>query len=917
MAENFENPNNLGNKLFAYIAEASMLQTPGTKEMIKSNFGNSLVFIGDEGQLWAPKTDTLVGIGKTAHESILNDIVEVNDKVDTLNAALTSSLVSKIYANYDGSDNEQIAGLNLHATNDIILRGAGDYDVERKLQLEKFGLNVTDENNVQDTINSITFDNSVNQYNYATNGITVSLSKGKNKYRIIATGRKDDINNWESWNKHENEVWFDSSEKPTVGQINSERFYYFAPEGEENAYIVMTDDAGNVIYKNGKNTFVIDDKMTWSYISTRNAEILSSTKEYTDTLVQNIYQDILGGGEAVIPVSYQTITKVVSEELVGTQYVQGVAFTNDTNVFELVPVNINSIILNPYSTTNTDNLTIDYLHVNYPETRAHNSISTVVELKGGDITDYGQFEDIAAGTEKPYYLMAQDNSLPYISSTTILRKVAQDEVIDPAKQYVIVNPNYNASTYNTNLADGIQTLKEVAYILDVITNGGGNGAEDGISLAYNIADNHNRIVVLEGEVDSIQAGNDSVKTLTVSETGKYVDLTLSSKDSVGNDVYVDENGKPVEEGTEGATLIDPNTGKHFNRVNLNVELAIAYTYTDAQTSETKAVTVSYANDSFVVTRGEAEITYLANQSQEGLVDVKWAQAYMSDTRQHITSEITSAKADAMEYSYALVNSLNSSDQVEQSQVVSKVEIVNGKVNVEARELPTDKIYFSNTVWTPNTFKVVDLSTLINDDEHKTIANDVEIYIKIAKDIKPTYVKLTETELKDANVTKAGGGLWIKNAAGIFESADIYLNETFREGVTKASFINTYGETFVDFQPIYKVVDTYEIIDTADLVYEGNVWKYGEYTEFYQVDTKTPKVEYLTGSISHSSYVAGGQGENIFQVNANITKIEDATANNSGFADAYDVKKALENIVEWVDLSEWLNSVNPINANPKA
>ena len=63
----------------------------------------------------------------------------------------------------------------------------------------------------------------------------------------------------------------------------------------------MTDDAGKVIYKNGKNTFVIDDKMTWSYISTRNAEILSSTKEYTDTLVQNIYQDILGGGEAVIP----------------------------------------------------------------------------------------------------------------------------------------------------------------------------------------------------------------------------------------------------------------------------------------------------------------------------------------------------------------------------------------------------------------------------------------------------------------------------------------------------------------------------------------------------------------------------------------------------------------------------------------
>lgn len=910
MAENFENPNNLGNKLFAYIAQASMLQTPGTKEMIKSNFGNSLVFIGDEGQLWAPKTDTLVGIGKTAHESILKDIVDVNDKVDTLNAALTSSLVSKIYANYDGSDNEQIAQLNLHATNDIILRGAGDYDVERKLQLDKFGLNVTDENNNQDTINGITFDNSVNQYNYATNGITVSLAKGKNKYRVLASGPAAEKNNWKTWTKKETEEWFDSTSRPESGLIGTEPYYYI--ESGDIAYIIMTDDAGNIIYKNGKNTFVIDDKMTWSYISTRNAEILSSTKEYTDTLVQNIYQDILGGGEAVIPVTYQTITKVVSEELVGTQYVQGVAFTNDTNVFELVPVKIESIVLNPYSeTTLADETDVNYLHVNYPETRPYNSISTVVALKGGDLADYGKFEDIADGTEKPYYLMAQDNSLPYISSTTILRKVAQDEVIDPAKQYVIVNPNYNASTYNTNLADGIQTLKEVAYILDVITNGAGNGAEDGISLAYNIADNHNRIVVLEGEVDSIQAGNDSVKTLTVSETGKYVDLTLSSKDAAGKNVYVDENGKPVEEGTEGASLIDPNIGYHFNRVNLNVELAIAYTYETAQVSETLAVTVSYATDSFVVTRGDAAITYLANQSQEGLVDVKWAQAYMSDARQHITSEITSAKADAMEYSYSLVNSLNSADQVHQSEVVSKVEIVNGKINVEARELPTDKIYFSNSVWTPDKFKTVDLKTLINDDDDKTIADDVEIYIKSATP--STYVKLTADELK---TVKVGDNLFIKEGE-TFVSADTYLNETDAAGTANAANIVAHGEKFVNFQPIYKVVDTYEIIDTADLVFEDNVWKYGEHTVFYQVDTKTEKIEYLTGSISHSSYVEGGQGENIFQVNANITKIEDATANNSGFADAYDVKKALENIVEWVDLSEWLNSVNPINANSQA
>ena len=74
-----------------------------------------------------------------------------------------------------------------------------------------------------------------------------------------------------------------------------------------------------------------------------------------------------------------------------------------------------------------------------------------------------------------------------------------------------------------------------------------------------------------------------------------------------------------------------------------------------------------------------------------------------------------------------------------------------------------------------------------------------------------------------------------------------------------------------------------------------------------------QVKYISATAVHHNdeTYADNDGSNTFHVTAHITKISDATESNSGLADAYDVKNAIDNIFGWVDLSEWASN-NPLN-----
>ena len=87
---------------------------------------------------------------------------------------------------------------------------------------------------------------------------------------------------------------------------------------------------------------------------------------------------------------------------------------------------------------------------------------------------------------------------------------------------------YNSTSqnsYNTSITEGIETLKEVAYILDIITDG---SEEAGISLAYNIAYNNQYIDATNDRIDDIVAGSvENVNSLSLSNPLSVI--TTSSK----------------------------------------------------------------------------------------------------------------------------------------------------------------------------------------------------------------------------------------------------------------------------------------------------------------------------------------------------------------------------------------------------
>ena len=56
------------NKMFAYVPNKSDLTVDNI-----NLYSNSLIFIGDENQIYQPLTNTYIGIGKTAYNNLFNN----------------------------------------------------------------------------------------------------------------------------------------------------------------------------------------------------------------------------------------------------------------------------------------------------------------------------------------------------------------------------------------------------------------------------------------------------------------------------------------------------------------------------------------------------------------------------------------------------------------------------------------------------------------------------------------------------------------------------------------------------------------------------------------------------------------------------------------------------------------------------
>ena len=166
---------------------------------------------------------------------------------------------------------------------------------------------------------------------------------------------------------------------------------------------------------------VIDDSLTWSYMTHAYAYTLGFTKDYTSHEIETLYQTLLGIGESVLmPVSEESLWNKVREVVIDN------AETGESHVEE---------------------------HT----------------VWAGGTVYYRTTDGVALPSSAADFTALQNNTLTGWASWD---GTGQKPVpADGADNFYKIVTNYQDS-YNTNISDGIQTLKEVAHILDIITDGG-------------------------------------------------------------------------------------------------------------------------------------------------------------------------------------------------------------------------------------------------------------------------------------------------------------------------------------------------------------------------------------------------------------------------------------------------------------
>ena len=186
-----------------------------------------------------------------------------------------------------------------------------------------------------------------------------------------------------------------------------------------------------------------------------------------------------------------------------------------------------------------------------------------------------------------------------------------------------------------------------------------------------------------------------------------------------------------------------------------------------------------------------------------------------------------------------------------------------------------------------------------------LPSDVLVADSIVTSYNAKYVKVTGHEL-DQN-------------GSLYSGKDV-LDENFQQVLTQnIQYDNTiYYVELSDTNNEFSTVTSEnlaEINEKTIYVLDGNVYKPisiqdavaggGISTDFSTVASNT--YFYANGTAANDKYLEGNSihiladGSNEFKVNANITYVRNATASNTGLADAYDVRKTIEDMFTWIDL----------------
>ena len=570
---------NIAEKLFAYIRHGKDI-TPEIKQV----YNNSLIFLGDEQQIYVPVMNTYVGIGMTAYTNTLQTINELEAKVDALSQSLASDKISKVFVDWNWEEAAKYFD--------------GDEPVVRSQDAwaGMFALN-----------NEITF-KGVHDYDPATH-----MSYAYTNKSFVAIGVDGDLETVPS----KNAAWSYSQSYLATSGITITPHW--------GAYVAETNPlTGESITRRYGNWIEIDDKLTWSYMTSAYAYTLGFTQEYTASEIDRLYHNLLGDSEAsYIPVSFDSVYKDVTDYVSRLAPAEQADYIARTDVAQ-VGTGDNAKYYLIDSSKDIFFASYDSAYMNADGVLENGGTKVYTQITAANLEQYIQ-NDIslspAAGC---------DGIIEYAGSS--------NTPIEHFAQLYVYDEQYN-STYNMNIKDGIETLKEVAYLLDKLTDGHlgsvtyytyaqvldnsseyntilngedaskyenhwistdpswapnandtyaylvnvGDPNDLGIQIAYSIAGNKTQIDDLHKHAELLETGDTTLRSIQ-STSEHFGDITLLSSKGIdpvsGRPIWAntDTNQGSANFNTEGHP--NENTGNSYvvGDVNIKLTLNTAYTY---------------------------------------------------------------------------------------------------------------------------------------------------------------------------------------------------------------------------------------------------------------------------------------------------------------------------------------------------
>ena len=467
--------------MFTYIQNHTQL----TESML-NEYRNSMIFLGDQKQIYVPVINTYVGLGQDAYTYILNKFDKADDNLNDLYDHINHNHVTSIYAQYSPTElNTYIqskagSGFNLSYLD-------GTTQSNNYVASNNYTYILQANRNV--VVKGLTYNDTVNPYQYSS-GINVTIKHQGGKH---VTGTTSD------------------------GKYT---YSYWDPEHD----VIM-----------------IDDSYTWTYINERNSYMTNWVANFASTQANRIYENLLGTNtDTTVYIEKELEEAILFDENsatpIGNIYIRRRDTNADGYIYQKIYIHDNKVyVYNDKGNHNTNDF---------------NSLwDSGTNPVPGTLTEIYDLSNRTINAQNINTLATEENGG--------IELVALD-TYDPIWYQGV---SATSGQQNFNLNDGIQTIKEVAYILDKITGPINDQEVDqtGIELAYNIAYNYVEIQKLKSWQADI--GKSAVRSFSADSNNNYISADYYSKDLSGDG----DNGT----GDVGST----------GNVNLDISLLVAQTYT--------------------------------------------------------------------------------------------------------------------------------------------------------------------------------------------------------------------------------------------------------------------------------------------------------------------------------------------------